>query len=173
MKAPTTYSKVDPSQRPKNTWLTGKEYERAGQRLSFVSHDVLITHRLSESIFLAKRIIHPMKDWWYIGGAKTASVPLLQSMSDKFEQETGLTISPHRLELITTQEFEWSQPIYRNDVSFIFELQLSPDGRREVSQNLDPNEYDTKAGLKAFNREGIMQDGVHPAIQESFRLLFD
>ena len=165
----------------KPVWLTDKEIERAGRKYPKVCADVVIVSRTGEGlIYLAKRCIQPMPDWWVIGGGVNFGEPLQEAAARHFKADTGLDLPLERFKLMyggVPNRYLWDrrhqkpQDVGEDALAFTFSVVLTREERESIV--LSPAEYNTSAGLRSFTRKELYEYEVHQAVIDLYDELFE
>lgn len=152
-------------------FLSDDEYARALETFIVACADAMIVDRRAKKVYLSKRRAKPMQDtWWVIGGRRAPGVPAREAMQGLFKRETSLMIAPERFEFLALVEYrlknrqQMPQEKGTHTQGYTFAVELTPEELGQVAANLDPKEYYTELGLRAFSLEEIKNGSHHPAI---------
>jgi len=143
-----------------------------------VCTDVVIVNPENRSIYLAYRKTKPSDYWWFIGGTRRAGESPEKSAIRCFKRETTLRLDKSRFSLISLNEFIWPnreqkpQDKGSHNLAHTFSVNLNKKELREVSNNLDSNEYYNKKGIREFSRQDLIENNVHQAVIDTYDLLF-
>jgi len=140
-----------------------------------VCSDVVIIDSATKSFYLANRTRRPAVGLYIIGGKRHAGETPKEGMRRKFKDETGLDVPEERFEFVTLQEFIWedrAQPPYTpcHVLSFTYKIELSDEELAQI--NLQEGEYNSKLGLKKFNREELYAAKPREQILDLYELIF-
>lgn len=152
-------------------FLTNDEYARAIEAFIVTCADTIIIDRHAKKVYLPKRRSKPAQDlWWMIGGRRKTGIKAREAMQEIFKRETSLQIPLERFIFVTVTEYCWKnrqQAPQENGVhmqGYTFAIELKPEELATVAKNLDPKEYYTELGLRAFTLEELQNGTHHPVI---------
>jgi ADP-ribose pyrophosphatase YjhB (NUDIX family) len=162
-----------------HVFLPDSVYEQAIRTLCVYCTDCVFIDRQKGVFYLAMRNIQPMVNWWMIGGRVYAGESELESIHRCVKRETGLDIAVERFEFVTMKRYlfpsraQFPQDVPSDSVTNIFCLDITPQEIEFASAHLDPSEYDSTKGLRAFsNVEELVQAGVFESITDLYREVF-
>lgn len=161
-------------------WLSEEVYSEALESLVVVAADVLFIDAASPKTFLFPfRKVKPMgNSFWFVGGRVNAGEPEGDAIGRIVARETGLVLPSERFNLVAINRyfFKDRQQKPQNKgydcLSHVFTATLSIEERDSAARNLDPNEHDISAGLRAFDLPALEAAHVHAAITDLHVLLF-
>lgn len=159
-------------------WLIDGEYLMIVKNTIIACADAVVTI-IGEVgiIYLAKRVVNPQPDLWFIGGrAQMSSDNMVHAIMQNVERETKLKFLPERFTYLCTNDYKFARSAQGDfpvrSLASLFNLAVTPTELQIMSANLTATEYETGFGLKAFNREQLVNSNVHPAILDAFDLIW-
>ena len=162
---------------PERPFLSDEEYKKSIRTNLLPCTDCLIVNKEKQTVLFPVRTAETGAGYWFIGGVIKAQVDPLENMVNCFKRETGLEVKPKRFKRINLVDSNglpvrtlW--PTGRNDMHFIFQIELSPAEIKKVEENLDPQEYDKEAGLREFTLSELKQTGVRDVVIDAVELVF-
>ncbi len=162
---------------PERPFLSNEEYGKAIRATLLPCTDCLILNKEKQIVFFPVRIAETGAGYWFIGGVIKAQVEPLENLVNCFKRETGLEVESKRFKRINLVDGNglpvrtlW--PTGRNDMHFIFYIELTPREIKKVEENLDPQEYDKEAGLREFTLPELKQVGVRDIVIDAVELAF-
>lgn len=178
MQPPTLYAE-DPHFMMPQKFLSNDVYKEALESLVIVVTDVLFVDRAKKTIYLAKRKVKPMQDFWLIGGRVLAGEDAIYSIRRCVKRETGLELPADRFQFLTLNRYLWKdraqepQEKGADTLGYTFAVDLSPEERSVAAQNLDSDEYDTNYGLQEFDVAGLADHPMRQAITDLYTRTFE
>lgn len=175
---PIPVYRQDPDHRLPNRFVTDDAYAQAVQAMTIVCCDTVIIDTGAGVFYLTTRRHLPMRGRWIVGGRKRAGEPPRLGAQRTFQRETGLNLDPGRFEYLRVQTYHWSereqppQSCGSENECHTFAIVLTPGERDQAARGLDPAEYDVTQGLQPFDRERMVQEGVHQGIIDLYDLVF-
>ncbi len=172
-----SYVESGASQIP-NVRLSDEEYTRGLQCFVPLCTDIVPVDRERKLIYLAKRSAKPMAGWWWLGGKMNPSETKEGSALRCLRRETGLVISEDRLTLVAFMDLHWKdreqnpQAIGCHMADYIFAVEFSSKELGHIRENLEAQEYHVGEGLTPFDRKGLIEVEVFPAILDVYDTLF-
>jgi hypothetical protein len=172
------YDYTEGQEIPVVPFLNDEEYKKSILVNPNPCTDCLIINKENKTVLFPIRIAETGAGYWFIGGVWKAQKSVRENMVSCFERETKLNISSKRFERVQLEDSDgipvqtlW--PTGRNDMHFIFSIELTAEEIKTVSENLDPREYNKEAGLKEFTLEELKKtDGVRGIIIDAVTLVF-
>ena len=154
---------------PQHVFLPDEDYSRALDALVKAVSDVLITDAFGTRVFLGKRKVHPLQDWWCIGGrARPGECPRLAAARN-VRRELRLDINPARFQPVAHYSFLWSmraQAPAENgtaDTCTMHWLRVTDDEAAAAVHDLD--EY---SEVQWHTVENVLAgDNFHPALKQA------
>lgn len=175
----TTYIE-DPQFKMARKFLSDETFAEAIESFIIVCTDVFFIQRTNGGVFLlAPRKAKPMQGFWSVGGRISAGELERDAITRIVKREAGLTVAPDRFEFVRMHRSLWAnreqepQNKGRDDITYIFVLDISDEEKRIVSAHLDPREYDTTKGLEEFDKERLERESVHKAVRDVYAVVFD
>lgn len=162
-------------------FMEGGVYTSVLDNTIIVNVDVVAINRERSIFYLAKRAVRPiLGHWWWFGGRRNKGETPIQGICRIFKKEAGICPPEERLEpLAGTIEYIWQEreqdPVERGShhIAHQFVLELTASELAAVQANLgQTNEYDGNGGLQEFDRNRILDEGLHPAILEVYNKIF-
>ena len=160
----------------KKIFLPVDVYALATRALIVACADAVIINKQKKLIYLAKRNVLPMKNYWTIGGRRYPGESGFESVKRNFERETQLKISTKRFKFITQQEFIWkNRKEYpsnkgKHDIISFYAIELTPQELEFVNLELCKNEY-IQASLKPFTYDQLGK--IHPFLKKLHQIIFN
>ena len=167
-----------PEREHPRVFLEPRRYEDAMRSFVIVCTDAVIIDRAHRKIHLAHRNVKPMPGWWVIGGRQFAFETSEASVRRCFKRETKLDLPEDRFEYVRHNWYVWNereqapQDVGSHNVAFTYAIELSAEERSFAWANLHPEEYDITRGLRAFGRDDLLKEDVHPMLVALFDQLF-
>ncbi len=161
----------------KPEFLPVEIYSAAMKSFVVVCTDAIIISKKEKAVYLAKRKIKPMKDWWVIGGRSFAGELPKVSIARCFERETTLKLSKRRFKLLCINRYLWKdreqepQDAGSDNLAYTFAVELSGKERVDVSANLNNEEYED-IGLEKFDLGRLCREKAHPMIIAAYKQIF-
>jgi len=149
--------KEDPDFTPGANRMSDSAYQEAKQCIPFISTDAIIVDRAMKVFFLPTRKSKPAQEIWPIGGGVKVGDTNQDAMLRNFTRETKLEIEKNRLIPLPLKAINyvmWKTEQIQN-LHFPFMIELSPEERNIVADNLDLNEYDTTKKLQKIYRKDL------------------
>lgn len=159
-------------------FMSDAAYKKVLDNTIFVCTDVVIVNTEKRVVYLAKRIVNPMRGIFWIGGRRKKGETPLEGIQHNFERETGLDLPADRFKFVTIVEYIWQireqkpQENGSQNVAHQFMIELTDEELDIVSQNLSTSEYDSEYGLQEFNRDRLKKEEIHPVIMDVFNKIF-
>ncbi|MEK7133491.1 MAG: hypothetical protein AAB804_00280 [Patescibacteria group bacterium] len=176
-KFPAKIYREDPHHRIPTGWLDDPTYAAAMTGFVIVCTDAMVIDRVRRTVWLADRTILPMKGLWILGGRRLPGEAIEASIQRCLEREARLTFARERFEYLTQNEYVWStrqqepRNVGSHNLADTFAIELTKDERDTVSRSLTPKEY-KPGGLREFDRQGLRDAKVHPALLDLYDLVF-
>jgi ADP-ribose pyrophosphatase YjhB (NUDIX family) len=165
-----------PKARPTDT-----EYSAYLDRLTVVCSDVVLIDRKNQKLWLAHRVIEPIKSWWVMGGGIRPGDDPAQGALNHFKRDTGFTLGAERLSYLGLFNYHFGlrqigalMPERRpfNSLAFTYTVEPTLAELENLTANLRPTEYDTTLGLKAFGQADLENPALHPALTVMWKMVF-
>lgn len=160
--------------------LSDAEYAAAISGFVIYCVDVILIDRERKVFYLARRRSKPMGDrYWVIGGRVLVGQTAHEAVCSKLRGETQLTVAEERLEFVTCIEYRWKdrqqtpQDAGCHAFAQIFALEVSDEELATANSNLDPNEYHTEEGLRAFTRDDLVNEGTFESLVYLYDKVFE
>jgi hypothetical protein len=140
--------------------------------------DVLFINKERKVIYLAKRAVDPLPDWWFIGGRLNAGEKGGDGIVRKMKWETSLEVAPERFQFLVTNRYIFTKRKQEpkdagvDTLAYTYVLELTDEEREVVVRSLDPKEYEVSLGLREFDRAAIIAENLHPAVLDAYDLAF-
>ena len=160
-------------------WLSDEVYKEVVQKTVVTCSDAVVTCMNTPGcVYLAKRVAQPQKGLWYLGGrVQFNSATIADSIAINVKRETGMVFPSERFVFLTMNDYKFINSAQGNfparSLSAVFVLELSKEELEQMSQSLLDTEYEPGFGLHPFNREQLVEADVHPAILDSFDLIWN
>jgi hypothetical protein len=157
--------------------LSSEIYSEALSSLIIVCADAVIVSREKKSIFLAKRIVSPMKGYWTIGGRRFAGETSIDAVRRNFHRETGILSEESRFHFLTSIEVIWKDRFEfpnnkgKHDLIQFFSIYLNENEIIEANKNLLLSEYEAMS-LVSFNLEELIKYQVNPIMHQIYNTIF-
>jgi len=159
-------------------FLEEEVYNAAMRSFVVVCTDAIIFSRKEKAIYLAKRRIRPMKDWWVIGGRSFTGELPEESIARCFERETDLKLPKKRFKMFCINRYLWKdrqqepQEMGSDNLAYTFVVELSEKEIKAVSGKLNKEEYED-IGLEKFDLKRLRREKVHPMIISAYKQIFN
>jgi hypothetical protein len=159
-------------------FLEKEVYNEAMRSFVIVGTDAIILSGEEKAIYLAKRRIRPMKDWWVIGGRSFNGELPEESIVRCFKRETALKIAKKRFNMLCINRYLWKdreqepQNVGSDNLIYTFTVKLSEEEIKAVSENLNREEYED-SGLQGFDLERLQEEKIHPMIISAYKQIFN
>jgi hypothetical protein len=143
-----------------------------------VCADIVIIDRAEKKFYLLARILKPAPWLWWIGGGVRAGQNENDAAAQIFKRETGLDLPRERFQFVEMHRMLWAerqeepQENGRDDLAYMFALELHEDERRVAAAGLENGEYDRGRGLHGFTRPELISERVHALILETYDVIF-
>ncbi|TSC79454.1 MAG: hypothetical protein G01um101429_441 [Parcubacteria group bacterium Gr01-1014_29] len=153
-------------------------YSHALDMFVIVCVDAVLVNREHKTIYLARRRAKPMQGWWVVGGRMRAGEKEQDAIRRKFLQETSVDVDPARFEFLRMNRYFWKdrqqepQENGNDSLAYTFAIELTKQELRQVSENLERNEYEASGGLREFTREELIEEGIHEAIIDLYDQIY-
>lgn len=161
----------------KHEFLPIEAYSAAMRSFVVVCTDAIIISKKEKAIYLAKRKIRPMKDWWVIGGRSFTGELPEESIVRCFKRETSLKIAKKRFKMLCINRYLWKdreqepQDVGSDNLAYTFIVELDEKERTAVSKNLNKGEYED-IDLEKFDLKRLREEKVHPMIIFAYKQIF-
>lgn len=161
----------------KPEFLPDEVYNAAMRSFVVVCTDAIIINKKEKAVYLAKRRIKPMKNWWVIGGRSFTGELPEESIVRCFERETTLLLAGKRFKMLCINRYLWKdrqqepQDIGSDNLAYTFAVELTEEEIRAVSMNLNKEEYED-IGLEKFDLKRLRQEKIHPMIVLAYKQIF-
>jgi len=158
-------------------WIPQEDYEKILRTMIVPCVDIILHTEDERGIYLAKRIALPMASYWCLGGRMMFSdVSFEEAAARSLNRESGLTINPSRFKFICNHLYAWEAIAQGNftgrNLAVVFSLKVSLKELNQIKKSLDKDEFDTGFGLQKFDRQRLLDTGVHKAMVDIFDQLF-
>ena len=170
------YNYTEGKKIPEPYFWTDEEYLKSLTASLHPCTDCLIISKEKRTVLFPKRRTKTGQGYWFVGGVWKPQKDYLENMRDIFQRETGLDIKTERFKRVKLADNNdmpvrtlWSTG--RNDIHFIFSVELTEKEIKKASENLDSQEYNTKVGLQEFTLEELKNtDGIRSIIIDTVEL---
>jgi hypothetical protein len=158
--------------------LPVKTYSEAMSSLIIACADAVIICPESKVIYLAKRIVSPMKGYWTIGGRRFAGETAIEAVRRNLLRETGIDAEESRFCHETILEIIWSnrkeEPTSegKHDIINFFSIVLTKLELIKVNQNLLSSEYEVMS-LRPFSYNQLVKEKINPVILYLYKHVFN
>lgn len=159
-------------------FLSDEAYADAIAALIVVCTDAAIISKKRKTIFLAKRSTKPMSGWWFIGGRRIVGETADESIRRCFARETSLDLPETRFQFVAINDYVWKereqkpQDAETHTLGYTFLVELSDEEVKKTSSALDLKEYERGFGLQEFDRQKLIDEGVHQAVIDIYDEIF-
>lgn len=153
------------------------EYERAMRAFVILCADVVFVNRELCLIYLAERIVEPVKGLWWIGGRVLRGETFETAAVRKIHEECGIKISEDRLKFIeiirhmSAVRKQHPQNIGADTMTFTYYVEIQPDEIVAANLALSPTEY-TPASLLPYDVSRIKEVGVRQQVLDICSRIF-
>lgn len=177
MKLPKMY-KEDESFTMPSKFLSDEVYADAIAAFPIVTSDIILVDRASRTLLLPYRGVEPAHGPWVFGGRRRAGEDALTCAARCFERETSLAISKERFHFLGINEYLWpwrkEEPheTGMHNVHFAFMLEITPEELAQVTENLDPKEYDVSCGITPYTRDDLVAAGARKILVDYYDKIF-
>jgi ADP-ribose pyrophosphatase YjhB (NUDIX family) len=157
--------------------LSDKEYERALLAFPIVCADVVLIDAERRAFYLADRIVHPVKGWWWIGGRIFRGEDPLEAARRKLDQESAVVLDTTRFRYIKmlrhmmTVRQQEPQNAGTDTIAYTYAAAVSVKEANQVSIGLVHSEY-RLGSLRSFTREELHAENIRPQIRDLYDLVF-
>lgn len=152
-------------------------YAEAMSSMIVVCADIAIFCPKSRTLYLAKRIVSPMRGYWTIGGRRLAGEAGTEAARRNLLRETGVEVDEGRFSIATSVEVIWSdrkedpRTQGKHDIIQFYAVTLSDDELQHANKNLIQSEYEHMS-LRHFNQEELVECNVSPIIHKVYKAIF-
>ena len=153
-------------------------YETALKSLILVCADVAMICQKRKYLYLAKRKVYPMPDYWTIGGRRFAGDEPSHSACRNLKRETSLDVDPTRFRKVFAAEVIWSKgketskSCGQHDIIQFFRLDVTDEELVIAKSNLDEDEY-VGGSLRGFNKDQLIAQEINPIMVRLYETLFE
>jgi ADP-ribose pyrophosphatase YjhB (NUDIX family) len=168
----------DPNFKHARVRLTDDEYARAMQAFPILCADVVFIRTDERMLYLADRIIHPVKGWWWIGGRIYRGETYEDAAIRKIHEDTGLQLSADRLVYVETVRLlsgvrqQAPQDIGADTVTLTYAVEITPEELAVANAGLDPEEYQPNS-ITGFSVEDMKARGdIRQPVRDIANLIF-
>ena len=152
-------------------------YAQAMSSMIVVCADIAIFCPKSKALYLAKRIVSPMRGYWTIGGRRLAGEAGTEAARRNLLRETGVDVEEACFSMATSIEVIWSdrkedpRTQGKHDIIQFYAVMLSDEEIKHANENLIQSEYERRS-LRRFNQEELIAYNVSPIIHKVYQAIF-
>ncbi len=119
-----------------------------------------------------------MQNWWMFGGRVRAGEDAREAVVRLLKRELAITIDPTTL-IFLTMKRHWfkdrqqvPQTIACDSLCYTYALSVDQTFVDKISSQLDPAEYESELGIRAFTKDMLMKEKVDQSVIDLFDLVF-
>jgi 8-oxo-dGTP pyrophosphatase MutT (NUDIX family) len=163
--------------KPSRVRLDDAAYEQAMRTFVVLCADVVLCAPQQRLIYLADRVVHPVKGWWWMGGRISFGEDFKDAAVRKLSEETLISIDPERLTFVMQHRTishlreQSPQEAGSDTLGFLFRVDVTQDELNVALNGLAPEEYQPRS-LTPFNRRTLTQQNVRPQIMDAYDRIY-
>jgi hypothetical protein len=169
----------DRTERKKAVYLSEEDYAKAIESFVILSADILPVNLERRTIYLAKRCVEPMPNWWVFGGRILKGESFEEAAIRHLEHDAQLVIATNRLHLLNLpNRYFWArrkqepQEVGSDNLSFTFTFEITEKEFKVARKHLNREEY-YKGAFKEFTHDELLATpNIHNAIFHLYRQIF-
>jgi len=167
----------DPDFKLQPIYLNDAEYEQAMRAFIILCSDVVFINHAQRIVYLAERIVEPVKGLWWIGGRVLRGETFETAAVRKIHEECGIKVAEDRLKFVeiirhmSAMRKQHPQNVGADTMTFTYFVEIQPEEVVEANLALSPTEY-APASLLPYDVSRLKEIGVHQQVLDICSLIF-